>query len=97
MASTTAPVPRCERQEKGLRKKFPRYKSRNPLKNIDSDEEIQDNPTFVSGGLRSETTRSQENPKELIGPMSRPYDTKSQCIISSLVCPKNLRVAEKRA
>src|SRR5277367_1962175 len=61
-----------QRQEKGLRKKFPRFKTRNPLKSLYSDERIQGNPRLISGGLRSETATRQESPNGSTGPMSRP-------------------------
>src|SRR5580658_2408143 len=100
MASTTGSRAGAANARERAEKKVSPFKSRNPLKSLNSDETIQRNPRQSKAhrrGLRSETARSQENPKELTGPMSRPYDTKSKCIISSLVCSKNLRVAEQRA
>src|SRR5277367_2710110 len=52
--------------------KVSRFKPRNPLINLDSDERIQGNPTLAIGGLRSETARGQENPNGSTGPTSRP-------------------------
>jgi hypothetical protein len=42
------------------------------LKNLDSDEEIQGNPTLMSGGLRSGMATSQENANGPGGPTSLP-------------------------
>src|ERR1700722_1400060 len=75
MPKTT--LARCgasQRKGKGLRKNFPRFKPRNSLKSLDSDERIQGNPRQSRAhnwGLRSETARSQENPNGWMGPMSR--------------------------
>jgi hypothetical protein len=49
---------------KSPRKNFPRFKPRNPLKSLESDEEIQDNSTLMTGGLQSEIATSQENPND---------------------------------
>src|ERR1700738_4440205 len=70
-----APVPALRTPEKGVEKNFPRFKPRNPLKSLDSDERIQGNPrqsNLHQRGLRSETATSQENPNESTGPTSRP-------------------------
>jgi hypothetical protein len=69
------PLWRFKRQGKSVRNKFPRLKPRNPLKSLDSDERIHGNPRQSNPherGLRSETTRGQENPNGSTGPMSRP-------------------------
>jgi hypothetical protein len=63
-AKMLAPVPPLRTREKSPRKNFPRFKPRNPLKSLESDEEIQDNSTLMTGGLQSEIATSQENPND---------------------------------
>src|SRR5271167_1489998 len=72
------PVP-LNAMEKGLRKKFPRFKPRNPLKSLDSDERIQGNPRQSNTHQRGFSQRKgqgQENPNGSTGPMSRPVAAK---------------------
>ena len=54
------------------KKNFDRFMPRNPLISLDSDEEIQGNPTLIIGGFRNETARSQENPNRIVSTTSRP-------------------------
>ena len=53
-------------------KKFFRFKLRNLLKTLDSDEEIQDNPTLMACAFASEMAGSQENP-------NRPDERRVRC------------------
>src|SRR3984885_4331590 len=69
MASTACS--RSGASDKRLRKNFDRFMPRNPLISLDSDEEIQGNPTLIIGGFRNETARSQENPNRIVSTTSR--------------------------
>jgi hypothetical protein len=53
-----------QRQGKGLRKKFPRFKPRNPLKNLDSDERIQGNPRQSKAHERGSSQRNRQGPRK---------------------------------
>ena len=69
------PFRRLSTLRKRAEKKGPRFKLRNLLKSLDSDERIQGNPRESNAperDLRSETATSQENPNGSTGPMSRP-------------------------
>jgi hypothetical protein len=50
-----------EASRKSLSKIFPSIFPCNPLKRLDPDEEIQGNPTRVSGGFGSENARAKKN------------------------------------
>jgi len=99
-ASVPAGLPPGE----GREKKSSRQKPRNPLKSLDSDERIQENPRKSNArerGLRSETATRQENPNGSTGPMARP-DSRSagKMRVSNGACsdrePRRLELAPAR-
>jgi hypothetical protein len=49
---------------KGLRKKFPRFKPRNPLKSIDSNERIQGNPRKSNLRDQGSSNRNGQGPRK---------------------------------
>jgi hypothetical protein len=72
----TLPVPALRTPGKRAEKKYSRFKLRNPLKNLDSDERIQGNPRKSNAHERGPSQRNgqgQENPNGgATGPMARP-------------------------
>src|ERR1700722_18526214 len=65
MASTEgSPSGASQRQGKGLRKKFPRFTSRNPLKSLDSDERIQGSPRKSNPHERGSSQRNGQGPRK---------------------------------
>jgi hypothetical protein len=73
-AKMLAPVPPLRTREKSPRKNFPRFKPRNPLKSLESDERIQGNPRQFNPHDRGPSERNSHEPrkpKRSTGPRSR--------------------------
>jgi hypothetical protein len=58
-----------QRHGKSARKNFPLFKLRNPLKSLDSDEGIQENP---AGAFAAKRPRTKKTQTQSTGPTSRP-------------------------
>src|ERR1700722_11062519 len=65
MASTEgSPYRRLSTPGKRAEKKFPRFKPRNPLKSLDSDERIQGNPRESNPHERGSSQRNGQGPRK---------------------------------
>jgi hypothetical protein len=89
MASTgdARPGASSRHQDESAAKNSSSLFPRNPLMSLDSDEEIQGNPTLMIGGFRSKPATSQENPNGSIGPASRPAAEKQPTRSSKCEAP----------